>query len=165
MTVASAIGSFRAVRQFTDQPLPDDIIHEILNAGRRAQSSKNTQPWQFVAVRDKETLRQLSTCGTYAGHLAGATLGVALTSSVEYDYDLGQATAYMQLMAWELGVGSCIATIYEPDKARTILGIPAGQHIRWALSFGYPAPTPDRPPTLKKGGRRPLEEVVHWERW
>ena len=155
MSVASVIGAFRAVRQFTDQPLPDEVIHEILNAGRRSQSSKNTQPWHFVVVRDRETLRQLSTTGTYAGHLAGATVGVALVSSVDYEYDLGQATAYMQLQAWELGVGSCIATIYEPDQAKAILGVPADHFLRWALSFGYPAPDQKRAADAPEGWAPP----------
>src|SRR3954447_17237222 len=162
MSVESVIGAFRAVRQFTDHPLPDDVIHQILNAGRRSQSSKNTQPWEFVVVRDRETLRQLSTTGAYAGHLAGAALGVALVATTDYEYDLGQATAYMQLQAWELGIGSCIATIYEPHQAKAILGVPPEHFLRWAISFGYPAPRTDRPPTLQKGGRRPLDEVVRW---
>src|SRR5438552_10241470 len=88
MTVTEAIQTFRAVRRFADRALPDDVIRAILNAGRRAQSSKNTQPWQFVAVRDRETLRQLSTCGAFAGHLAGAAVGVALVASGETPYDL-----------------------------------------------------------------------------
>ena len=165
VTLEEAIRTFRAVRQFTDQPLSDEDIQAILNAGRRAQSSKNTQPWQFVAVRNRETLQQLATCGTFAGHLAGAALGVALLSPVEGFYDLGQATAYMQLAAWARGIGSCIASIYEPEKARAILGVPADQNFRYALSFGYPAPNPTRPTGLKKGGRLPLEEVVRWEHW
>ncbi len=163
MNVTDAVRTFRAVRQFTDQPLPDDVTRAILNAGRRAQSSKNTQPWLFVAVRERETLRQLSKCGTYAGHLAGAALGVVLVATSETPYDLGQATAYMQLQAWELGVGSCIATIYDPDQAKAILGIPADHYVRYALSFGYPAPDDRRPAGLVKGGRHAFEEVVHWE--
>jgi nitroreductase len=164
MTVEDAIRTMRAVRKFTDQPLSDEDVTAILNAGRRSQSSKNTQPWQFVAVRDRATLQQLATTGTFAGHLAGAAVGVVLTSSVDYSYDLGQATAFMMLTAWDLGIGSCIATIYEPDQARAILGIPADQHVHWALSFGYPAADVAAAPP-RKGGRRPLDEVVRWEHW
>jgi nitroreductase len=118
MNVSEAISKMRAVRHFTDQPVPEEAIRAILNAGRRAQSSKNTQPWQFVAVRDKHTLKQLSECGAYAGHLAGAAFAVALISPNPTGFDLGQATAFMQLQAWELGVGSCIASIYEPERAK-----------------------------------------------
>ncbi|MGB4678183.1 MAG: nitroreductase family protein, partial [Aggregatilineales bacterium] len=74
--VFEAIRTKRAVRQFTDQPIPDEIVREILNAGRLSGSSKNTQPWHFVAVRNRDTLRALSEAGTYAGHIAGAALAV-----------------------------------------------------------------------------------------
>ena len=91
MTVSELIRTKRAVRQFTDEPLSEEAIRSILNAGRRAQSSKNTQPWHFIAIRDRETLRQLSQCGAYAGHLAGAPFAVALISSTDEGFDLGQA--------------------------------------------------------------------------
>jgi nitroreductase len=166
MNVSEAIRTKRAVRQFTEQPLPDDAIRAILNAGRRSQSSKNTQPWQFVAVRDKQTLKQLSECGVYAGHLAGAALGVAIISPEPTGFDQGQAAAYMQLAAWELGIGSCIASIYEPDKAKGILGVPRDLHFDIALSFGYPvAPDQWRPAAVRPGGRKSFDEIVHWEKW
>ena len=170
-TVEEAIRTKRAVRRFTDQPIPDDAVRAILIAGRRAQSSKNTQPWSFIAVRDRETLRRLSETGDFAGHLAGAALGVALIMPITPEregwilFDLGQAAAYMQLAAWERGIGSCIASIYHPDQAGAILGISEGMRCDVALSFGYPAPDQARPGVVRPGGRRPFDEVVHWERW
>src|SRR5512143_1153339 len=141
MNVLDAIRLKRAVRKFQDKPLPEDVALAILNAGRRSQSSKNEQTWQFIAIRDKATLKALSECGEWAGHLAGASLGVALlhpdpTERFQILFDIGQAAAYMQMYAWELGVGSCLATIYEQEKARQILGFPPDQHIRIAISFG-----------------------------
>ena len=170
MNVSEAIRMKRAVRKFQDKPLPDEVIRAILNAGRRSQSSKNEQGWQFIAVRDKVTLKALSETGTYAGHLAGAVLGVAILSpnpegKFQDLFDVGQAAAYMQLLAWELGVGSCIASIYEPEKAREILGFPPEWHLRIALSFGYPREEAKLSAPPKKGGRRPLEHFVHWEKW
>jgi nitroreductase len=164
MDVSEAIRTQRAVRRFTDQPLPEEAIRAILNAGRRAQSSKNTQPWQFIAIRDKDMLKQLAECGAYAGHLAGAACGVALISPNPTGFDLGQAAACMQLAAWELGIGSCIASMYEPERAKALLGVPADLHFDIALSFGYPDPS-QQPPAPRPGGRKPLEEVVHWEKW
>jgi nitroreductase len=162
-TVRDTIRTLRSVRKFKPEPLPDDVLRAILDAGRRAQSSKNSQPWQFVVVRDRETLRALSKCGQFAGHLAGATAGVALVSPRKADdFDLGQAAAYMALAAWELGVGCCIAAMWEPDKAKAILGVPDDLHFWAALSFGYPA---DDWQPAKLGGRKPLEELVRWERW
>ena len=170
MSISKAIRLKRAVRQFQDRPLPDQAIRAILNAGRRAQSSKNTQPWHFIAVTDRATLEALSETGTYAGHLAGAALGVAIltpdpASRFSVMFDAGQAAAYMQLAAWELGIGSCLASIYEPEKARQILGFPEDWHLRIALSFGHPLDESalTRPPRV--GGRLPPGEVVHWNRW
>jgi nitroreductase len=80
-------------------------------------------------------------------------------------FDAGQDAAYMQLEARELGVGSCIASIYEPEKAREILGFPPEWHLRIALSFGYPAEEEKLSAAPKKGGRRSLEEIVQWDRW
>ena len=170
MNVSDAIRMKRAVRKFQDTPLPDDVVQAILNAGRRSQSSKNDQGWQFIAIRDKAILKELSQTGTYAGHLAGAAVGVAiLTPNPEGKFqdlfDAGQAAAYMQLAAWELGVGSCLASIYEPDKAREILGFPPDWHLRIAISFGYPADEEKLSAAPKKGGRRPLEEMLHWDKW
>lgn len=170
MKVSEAIRMKRAVRQFKDQLLTDEIINSILNAGRRAQSSKNTQPWTFIAIQDRRTLKALSECGTYAGHLAGAALGVAILTPdpaqrFSIMFDAGQAAAYMQLAAWELGIGSCLATIYEQDKARQLLGYPDELYLYVAISFGYPV-DPDyltTPP--QKGGRRLIKEIVHWDQW
>jgi nitroreductase len=170
MNVSEAIRLKRAIRQYSIHPLPESSILTILNAGRRAQSSKNTQPWNFIAITDKATLKSLSECGPYAGHLSGAALGVAMLhpdpgEKFQLMFDIGQAAAYMQLVAWELGIGSCIASIYEPDRARELLGFPNDLYVHIALSFGYPqdAVLMVRPP--KKGGRRPLSEILHWDRW
>ena len=170
MNVSNAIRLKRAVRKFTDQPLPEEVILAILNAGRRAQSSKNTQPWHFIAITDKTVLKALSECGDYAGHLAGAALGVAILhpdpgEKFQIMFDIGQAAAYMQLAAWELGVGSCLASIYQPDKARQVLGFPADLHLRIALSFGYPLQDESLTAAPKKGGRRTFNEMVHREKW
>ena len=170
MNVSDAIRYKRAVRQFKDEPLPEAAILAILNAGRRSQSSKNTQPWHFIAITGKDTLKALSEYGDWAGHLAGAALGVAILHAnpgekFQVLFDIGQTAAYMQLAAWELGVGSCIASIYRPDQARQLLAFPENLHLRIALSFGYPLESDalTRPP--KTGGRRSLAEVVHWEQW
>lgn len=170
MNVSDAIRLKRAVRKFQDTPLPDDVIHAILNAGRRSQSSKNTQTWQFIAIRDKETLKALSQCGEWAGHIAGAALFVAILTPDPNDkfqimFDAGQAAAFMQLAAWELGVGSVPASLYEFDKTREILKFPTEWHLRIGLSFGYALEAEKLSEPPKKGGRAAFEDVVHWEKW
>ncbi|MCL4560351.1 MAG: nitroreductase family protein [Chloroflexi bacterium] len=170
MNVSEAIRTKRAVRKFRDEPIPTEAVQAILNAGRRAQSAKNLQPWRFIAIQDKATLKALSEMGTYAGHLADAALGVAIltpdpASRYSVMFDAGQAAAFMQLAAWELGIASCPATIYEPEKARELLGFPDELHLRVAFSFGYPLDKTEleRPP--QKGDRLALEDIVHWDRW
>jgi nitroreductase len=171
MDVKTAINTKRAVRQFLDKPIPEEDVRAILNAGRRAQSAKNRQPWSFIAIQERGTLEALSQLGNFAGHLAGAALGVAiLTPPMEKRFsilfDAGQAAAYMQLAAWEMGIGSCPATIYQPDQARDLLGFPKDLHIYLALSFGYPAdPGAITRPATQKGGRKAFDQVVHFDRW
>lgn len=170
MNVEEAIRLKRAVREFAPDPLPELAVWNILNAGRRAQSSKNSQPWHFIAIREKANLKALAACGEWAGHLAGAALGVAiLTPDPEQRFqilfDAGQAAAYMQLAAWEMGVGSCMATIYQSDEARRVLDFPLEWHLRFAISFGYPKNKTSLTQPPRKGGRHPLQQIIHWEKW
>jgi nitroreductase len=170
MNVSDAIRTKRAVRKFKDEPLPADAITAILNAGRRSQSSKNEQPWQFIAIRDKTILKSVSQLGQWAGHIAGAALAVAILTpdpngKFQTMFDAGQAAAFMQLAAWDLGIGSCPASIYEADKAREVLGFPSDWHLRIVLSFGYPAIEAGLSSPPRKGGRRNLDEIVHWDKW
>lgn len=161
------------MRQFADRAVGRDDIERILHAGRLSGSAKNSQPWQFIVVTDREMLRRLSECGPWCGHLAGAAFAVVLTSddlrdppSLSRPFDLGRAAQNMILAAWELGIGSCMATIYETALARSLLNIPAERAVPWAISFGYPAPEADprnRPP--RRSGRKSLDEVVRWEKW
>ncbi len=170
MEIAQAIRTKRAVRAFTAEPIPDEALTTIIHAGRRAQSSKNSQPWRFLAIRDRSTLTALSKLGTYAGHLAGAAAAVAILTPPPSErwsimFDAGQAAAYMQLAAWDLGIGSCLATIYQPEAARALLGFPETLHLNVALSFGYPqdADVLHAPP--RSGGRRSLEDTLVLEHW
>jgi nitroreductase len=163
MDVSEAIRTKRAIRKFQEKPLSEEIVKIILNAGRRSQSSKNTQAWQFIAITDKKILSELSKCGEWAGHIAGAALCVAILTpdpegKFQIMFDAGQAAAFMQLAAWELGVGSVPASLYEFEKTREILKFPAEWHLRIALSFGYPL-------EAGKSGRVPLDEIVHWDQW
>jgi nitroreductase len=168
-----AIATKRAIRKFAERPIAEDDLTRILDAGRRAASSKNTQRWTFVVVRDRDRLQRLSKVGPWAGHLSGAAVGIALVTPIGEDgddpqsvmFDLGQAAAQVMLAAWALGVGTCPVTAYEPEVAAEILELPHGQRCRYLISAGYPARREDlaRPP--KAGGRKALDEVVRQETW
>jgi nitroreductase len=168
-----AINSVRVVRQFADRPLAPEHLDRILNAGRRAGSSKNEQVWAFIVVRDRAHLRELAEVGRYAGHLAGAAVAIALvtpdpsTSPKRYSimWDLGRAAQNMVLAAWELGIGSVPATVYDFDLARRLLGLPAERRCDFLLSFGYPADPSVLTAPNRAGGRVELEALVHEERW
>ena len=164
----------RAVRHFTDRPLPDEVLRRILEAGRWAGSAKNTQPWHFVVVRSRDTLDRLAECGRYAGHLRGAAVAVVIVTEPGRwaALDTGRAAQNMMLTAWAEGIGSCIAALHNEACARAVLGVPEDKQIQLAISFGYP--DPNAPATIEglplekvlaSLGRRPLEEVVHWEGW
>jgi nitroreductase len=173
MSVWQAVATKRMVREFADRALdPDDLIR-ILNAGRRAGSSKNLQRWEFIVCRDRDHLGELAAVGPWAGHLAGAAVGIALVTPMSKTaddplsvmFDLGQAAANMMLVAWELGIGSVPATVYEHELARRLLGYPESHHCEYLLSFGYPADAAVLTAPNKAGGRRALEDILHEERW
>lgn len=173
MNVWDAVRSKRAIREFSDRPIEPADLDRIVRAGTRAHSSKNQQRWAFIVVRDRQRLAALSKTGRYAGHLAGAAAAVALVTPDPHGagqplsvlWDLGGAAAQMMLVAWELGIGSCPATVYEPAVAREILGYPEDQWCEYILSFGYPADPSRLEAPNRPGGRRPLDEVVFEERW
>jgi nitroreductase len=173
MDVWDAIRTKRMVRHFEPRPLDPGHLERILDAGRHTGSAKNLQRWDFIVIEDPERLRELAAVGPFAGHVAGAAAAVALVTPdpsapgapLSIVWDLGSAAQDMMLAAWELGIGSCPATVYDHDLARRLLGYPADRDCEYLLSFGYPANPDDlsRPP--RAGGRRPLGEIVHRDRW
>jgi nitroreductase len=163
----------RAIRRFADRPLEPADLDRILDAGRRSGSSKNLQRWSFIVCRDRAHLRELAGVGPFAGHLAGAAVAIALVTPdprgsdapLSILFDLGQAAANMMLVAWERGIGSVPATVYDQDLARRLLGYPADRYCEYLLSFGYPADPADLVAPPRAGGRARLGDLVHEERW
>jgi nitroreductase len=171
MDTWTAIDTTRAVRKFADRPLEPKHLDRILNAGRRAGSAKNLQRWDFVVCTDRAHLQQLAGIGENAAHLAGAAAAIALVTpdpqtggAFSVMWDLGRAAQNMTLAAWELGIGSCPATVYRQDLVKELLGLPDGHWCEFILSFGYPA-DPEALKWPKRKGRKPLEDIVHRERW
>jgi nitroreductase len=138
-----------------------------------AGSSKNLQRWTFILVRDRERLRRLGETGPWAGHVAGAAAAIALVTPdpttpdqpLSVLFDLGRAAQNMVLAAWDMGIGSAPATVYEHEMIGEILKLPEDQHCEYILSFGYPSDPDAFNKKKQAGGRRSLDEVLRFEWW
>jgi nitroreductase len=166
-----AITSRRNVRKFAPAPIPDDDLDRILEAGRRAPSSRNEQRWDLVVCTDRAHLEALAQVWQGARHVAGAAAAIAIVAPRADDdatrqsiqYDLGQLTMVMMLAAAAMGIGTAHSAVMDQRLARELLGFPEDHFLAWLMSLGYPA---DRPLTpIVRPDRRPFDEVVHRERW
>ena len=172
MQTWDAIRARRNVRQYTGQPIAREDLERICEAGRRAPSAGNGQPWDFVVVTDRAQLIELAKVWEPGGrHIAQSAATIALVAREPEDerqrglmlYDFGQATAYMMLAAADLGIGSGHSAVADQQQAQRVLGFPAGYLAVYLIGLGYPADRPLRP--LTRPNRRPFDEVVHWNRW
>jgi nitroreductase len=171
METWDAIRARRNVREYTSESISDADLDRIAEAGWRAPSAKNRQPWDFVIVTDKGALQELSTVWMGAGHIARAAAAIIFVIPVPPDerrkvtdqYDIGQATMAMMLAATDLGIGTGHSSVGDQDKARAILGVPDDHLVAYMLGVGYPADRPLAP--IRKPSRRPFNEVVHHGRW
>ncbi len=151
-----------AVRAFRDEPVPRSILLSVLEAGRWAPSSKNSQPWHFVVVRDKPTLRKLAALTPTGRFLPEAPLAiaVAMLGAKMPHADAARAIQNMALAAWDLGLGTCWIGNFDERRVKELLSIPEEATFITAMPFGYP-----RPEALRGKRRKPLREIVHWERF
>jgi nitroreductase len=171
METWDAIRARRDVRLYTGEPLPPDALSRVLEAGRRAPSSNNWQPWNFVVVTERAALGELAKVWQGARHVANSAATIALVAEVQADadarvrlgYDLGQATAFIMLAATDLGIGSAHSAVTDQDQARRVLGFPAGYFCAYLIPLGYPADRPLRP--IEHPDRKGFDDIVHWERW
>jgi nitroreductase len=161
--------SLRAVRSFRPDPVPREVVDDILEVARWSGSAGNRQPWELVVIRDPETLGALARLDGYAAHLSGAPLGIVLVMAGERaaqeTYDEGRLAERIMLAALAHGVGSSIGWLVRDGRAaaKEILGIPEDRTVRTVISLGYP----DLRPGRRRAGpaRRPLSEIVHEERY
>lgn len=157
------IVSVRAVREYSDQPLPDDVAERILQAGRVTGSSRNSQPWTFHIARRAETLALLSQAVFAPENVRDCRLAVAIVSA-KGGFDIGRCAQNMMLAAWNDGVGSTPNGIKDPNRMNQMLRLPEGHSAVTVLSFGYPARAgklpDDTSAILARVKRTPLEELV-----
>jgi nitroreductase len=171
METWDAITSRRNVRRFADRPIDEDFLDQILEAARRAPSSRNWQPWDFVVITDRAQLRELSRVWRGGAHVADSAATVALVVNDTDDqrtreraqYDLGQATMAMMIAAADHRIGSGHSAVEDQAKAREVLGLPGDRRVAYLIDFGYPADRPLKP--IGRPDRRPFDEVVHKGRW
>ncbi len=164
LDIEQAVRKRRAVRAFKPDPIPEDVLVKILEAGRLAPSSKNSQPWHFIVVRDKEKLIELSKM-TYTGaFLPDAPLAIAVVlEDAKLESDAARAVQNMALVAWKYGIGTVWVTNYW-EKGKEVLGVPmTGKYkLVTVMPFGYPAATGKK---VGKKMRKALSEVVHDEQF
>ena len=163
METFEAIRTLLAVREYQAKPLPAEVVTQILEAARLTGSSRNRQAWDFVAVRQPETLQQLGQLATHGSYIADAALAIAVVvpDGAGGAADGARAVQNMMLAAWAAGVGSNWVGNVNTPEIKSLLGIPAAQTVLTVIPFGYP---------VKKLGvgiknRKPLAEIAHAERF
>jgi nitroreductase len=165
--------SLRTVRRFTEKPVPQEVLDDLLTVARWSGSARNKQPWTFVVVRDREMLRQLAEAEGTARHLAGAALAIVLVMDGDPDqvqqetFDEGVLSQRLQLAAAAHGLGSAIGWFKGGgrDRVKELLGIPSERLVRSALSFGYEDVGAEGARNHPAQPRKPLKEVVRYERF
>ena len=163
-----AIRSRRNVRAFDGRPIAAADLDQILEAGRRSPSSRNWQPWDFIAVTGRPQLTELAKVWRGGGHVAQSAATIALIAPAADEqrraqFDLGQATMSVMLAAAGLGIGSGHSAVGDQELARRLLGFPEDRTCAFLISLGYPAGRPLAP--VSRPDRRLFDEVVHRGRW
>lgn len=163
MEVFDAVRTVLAVRSYQDKPIPPGLVRRIVEAGWLTGSSMNRQPWHFLVVEDRNTLRQLGTLASSGSYIVQAPLAiVVITEPSPYALsDASRAIQSMMLTAWAEGVGSNWVGFGGFPAVKTLLGIPAEMDIPAILPFGYPAKAVGQ----GKKQRKPFADVVHRERF
>ncbi len=163
----------RAVRQFRPDAIPQEVIDAVLEVARWSGTASNRQYWELVVIKEKKTLQALAQCEGYAKHLAGAALGIVLVMAgnpalVDQEtYDEGRLSERIMLAAEAYGVGSCIGWLRGRGRtdAKALLGIPQVRLVRTTISLGYPDEEALRARPKRANARKPLSELVHYERY
>jgi nitroreductase len=165
MDVLEAIRTRRSIRNYERRPVPEESVGKILEAGRWAPSASNSQPWNFIVLRDEGVRREVARATTYGKFLADAPLGIAVVTdpaaSTHPVEDGAIATQNMILAAHALGLGTCwigsYGSTYE-ERVKEILGIPKGKRLLSIISVGFPAES-------RESARRELGELVFSDRY
>jgi nitroreductase len=174
METLQAILTRRAVRKWTDQPVPDDLLLKILNAGRYSPSPLNSQAWHYTVVRNRDTIDALMKMAHHGSFLSLANVVIVVTVSkdakvdgwlAEHEQHILSGACSMEnmwLAAWDAGLGACWVTL-DDATTRSLLAIPDNHKLLGSIALGYAADTPKAHDDAKD--RRPLEEMVSYEKF
>ena len=164
--------AIRVVRSYAPDPLTADELRTIVDAGRKAGSSKNSQRWDFVTITEADRLDALAKSGYYAKHLPSAAAAIALVvekpdgeQARSVLWDLGRAAQNIMLTAWAMGIGSCPITVHRFASAARALDLPEDRQCEYVIALGRPADPSDLERPSKAGGRKGYDEVVHEDAW
>ena len=164
MEVLEAIKTVLAVREFQEREVPHETIKEIIESARLTGSSMNVQPWQFIIIRNRETLSELGSLVTSGPYTAKADFAIVVLIEKSSPYAISDASRAIQSMiltAWSEGIGSNWTGWLGMKEVGSLLGVPESLDIIAVVPFGYPV-------NKKLKGqkqRKPISEIVHEERF
>jgi nitroreductase len=180
MELAECIRRDRATREFAERAVDRSTVEALVDSARRAGSGHNRQPWTFVAVRDPDRRMELAEFGSYTTPLRNAPLGIVVAvdeSDSHYRhehnvFDCGRAAQNLMLAATDRGLGTCPQGFGDREGAHEFLGLPEGTRVLMGFAVGHPAAEEsdtiegvDKDEELHHPGRRPVEDLLHWERY
>ena len=161
----------RQVREFLPDPVPDDALRDILEVARWTGSAMNRQPWRFIVVRDPDARRRLADAAPNAQHVANAPVVIVIVmpgESAEMDaFDEARAAERILVAAYARGLGAGLGWVTAAGRpaVRELLGVPDERRVRTLIAIGYPTEQARRPKSAPGEARRPLRELVAYERW
>ncbi len=155
--------SKRDSRSYSSQEISEKTLQRILQSARMAGSSKNTQPWGFIVIRDDKQKTAIAACGDFANHVPNAPLVIAVVLTPGGSgFDAGRAAQNMMLAAWDEGITSCPVALHHRECAVEALGLPEDHTPAMLVAFGYPESEESRHRGVT---RNAMDDIVHQERW
>jgi nitroreductase len=161
----------RSIRGYKSDPVPEELLHEILQAGNLAPTAKNSQPFHFIVVRDPARLDELAVAYPRPFFREAPVVIVICTEAAkgwtreQYDgknyceVDAAIAVDHMTLAAADLGLGTCWIAAFDPAGVIAAMGLPEGIEPLALLPLGYPNDAG------REKTRKSLEELVRYDCW
>jgi nitroreductase len=166
MSVLKIIKQRRSVRKYKPDPIPEDVLHRVLDAARFSPSGKNLQPWKFILVRDESLKQRLVTASVGQAFIAEAPLVIVACAFPDNCYsrmgnymkswpvDVAIAVEHLMLQAQEEGLGTCWIGAFEEKQVKSVLNVPEGVRVLALTPLGVPDENPG------SRGRKSLDEIV-----